>query len=97
MEQKAHAPSQLIGDMAQAIGAAIWPGEHGTQAQWRRVERAAVAALLSIEACGFRVVPVTPTPKMREATRDHANQSYIEDGYWAWEIMLNVAPKVVTP
>lgn len=57
-------------------------------------EEIARACLAALESAGYRVVPVEPTQEMLIAAREAANQSYIPNGSWAWEIMLAAAPKV---
>ena len=34
-----------------------------------------------------------PTEAMLNAARDHANQSYIPNGSWAWDVMIDAALK----
>lgn len=52
----------------------------------------AKVALAAIEAQGFRVVPVEPTPEMIKALNEYAVcAGYIPEGYAA---MLSAAPKL---
>ena len=72
--------------------------DNGDRNVWRGLARAALAA---IEANGFRVAPVDPTPEMIKAASvpwgNEVNFTATEYGTYApaqWAAMLSAAPKI---